>query len=56
MTGSKDFTVAIVGGGMVGMMAAVALSRAGIKIDIYESAVRYPLPAKKKVAMTKYIF
>lgn len=36
----KDFHVAIVGGGMCGLACAVYLSRAGIKVDVFESAVR----------------
>ena len=41
MTYLKDFHVAIVGGGMCGLACAVYLSRAGIKVDLFESAVRY---------------
>lgn len=40
MTYQKDFHVAIVGGGMCGLASAVYLSRAGIKVDVFESAVR----------------
>ncbi|KAH7923897.1 FAD/NAD(P)-binding domain-containing protein [Leucogyrophana mollusca] len=38
---SKDFRVAIIGGGMCGLACAVALSRAGIQVDIYESASKF---------------
>ncbi|KAK0215062.1 salicylate hydroxylase [Armillaria fumosa] len=34
---TKDFTVAIVGGGMCGLACAVALSRSGIHVDIFEA-------------------
>ncbi len=37
---TKDFTVAIVGGGMCGLACAVALSRSGIRVDIFEASVR----------------
>lgn len=39
-TYTKDFKVAIVGGGVVGLTCAVGLRRAGIKVDVFESAVR----------------
>lgn len=34
-----DFRVAIVGGGICGLVAAIGLNKAGIRVDIYESAV-----------------
>lgn len=40
---SKDFTVAIVGGGMCGLVCAYALKRAGIAVEVFEAAVRVPL-------------
>lgn len=39
MLQSKDFKVAIVGGGMCGLACAVGLRRAGIPVDIFESTV-----------------
>ena len=39
---TKDFSVAIVGGGMCGLLTAIGLSRAGIEVDIYEAAVSLP--------------
>lgn len=33
-----DFRVAIVGGGICGLVAAIGLNKAGIKVDIFESA------------------
>ncbi|VDB92174.1 unnamed protein product [Peniophora sp. CBMAI 1063] len=38
---SKDFTVAVIGGGLVGVLCAIALGRAGIKVDIFEAAHKY---------------
>ena len=35
----KDFTVAVVGGGMCGLLTAIGLARAGIEVDIYEATV-----------------
>lgn len=40
MGSTKDFKVAIVGGGVVGLTCAVGLRRVGIKVDVFESAVR----------------
>lgn len=39
MTQQKDFSVAIIGGGIGGLATAIGLLRAGIKVDVYESAV-----------------
>lgn len=36
---SKDFSVAIVGGGIGGLSAAIGLLRAGIRVHIFEAAV-----------------
>ncbi|KAK0501803.1 hypothetical protein EDD18DRAFT_1066460 [Armillaria luteobubalina] len=38
---TKDFTVAIVGGGMCGLACAVALSRSGIHVDIFEAHSKF---------------
>ncbi|KAF8515185.1 FAD/NAD(P)-binding domain-containing protein [Gautieria morchelliformis] len=38
---SKDFNVAIVGGGMGGLALAVVLTRGGIKVDIFEQAPKF---------------
>lgn len=35
----KDFRVAIVGGGVSGLVCAIALQRAGVPVDIFESTV-----------------
>ena len=40
MSAEKDFTVAIVGGGIAGLVCAVGLARAGIEVDVFEAAVR----------------
>ena len=40
MSSQKDFTVAIVGGGIVGLTCAITLARAGIEVDVFEAAVR----------------
>ena len=39
MSSQKDFTVAIVGGGMVGLICAIGLARAGVQVDVFEAAV-----------------
>lgn len=36
---SKDFNVAILGGGMGGLALAVGLIRGGVKVDVFEQAV-----------------
>ncbi|KAE9402941.1 FAD/NAD-P-binding domain-containing protein [Gymnopus androsaceus JB14] len=41
MPQSKDFKVAIVGGGMCGLMCAVGLRRAGIAVEIFESTISF---------------
>jgi len=38
---TKDFTVAIVGGGMCGLACAIALTRSGIKVDVFEAAPKF---------------
>ncbi|RDB28546.1 Salicylate hydroxylase [Hypsizygus marmoreus] len=37
----KDFKVAIVGGGMCGLLCAVGLARAGIQVNVFESATKF---------------
>ncbi|KAH0591171.1 hypothetical protein H2248_001267 [Termitomyces sp. 'cryptogamus'] len=40
MTGSsKDFRVAIVGGGMCGLVCAIGLAKAGVHVETFEQAV-----------------
>lgn len=39
MSSQKDFTVAIVGGGIVGLITAIGLARGGIDVDVFEAAV-----------------
>ncbi|KZV73541.1 FAD/NAD-P-binding domain-containing protein [Peniophora sp. CONT] len=41
MNSQNDFTVAIVGGGLVGVLCAIGLGRAGIKVDVFEAATKY---------------
>ena len=36
---TKDFKVAIVGGGMCGLTLAIVLEKAGIRCDLFEAAV-----------------
>lgn len=36
---SKEFRVAIVGGGICGLVAAIGLNNSGIRVDIFECAV-----------------
>lgn len=38
MSYSKDFTVAICGGGLCGLACAVALSRAGVSVTVFEAS------------------
>ena len=35
----KDFQVTIIGGGIVGLVCAIGLARAGVHVDIFEAAV-----------------
>lgn len=37
----KELSVAIVGGGMGGLAAGVALGRAGVKVDLFEQAPKF---------------
>ena len=37
---SKDFSVAIVGGGLCGLACAIALLKEGVDVHVYEAAVR----------------
>ncbi|VDB92184.1 unnamed protein product [Peniophora sp. CBMAI 1063] len=41
MSSNKDFTVAIVGGGIAGLVCAVGLARAGVEVDVFEAASKY---------------
>ncbi|KAF4573286.1 hypothetical protein EYR36_007797 [Pleurotus pulmonarius] len=38
---SKDFTVAIVGGGMCGLVCAYALAKAGVAVEVFEAAAEF---------------
>ena len=40
MSVQKDFTIAIVGGGIVGILCAIALAREGVDVDVFEAAAR----------------
>lgn len=37
---AKNFEIAIVGGGVCGLAAAVALQKAGLNTEVFEAAVR----------------
>jgi len=37
---SKDFSVSIVGGGIVGLVCAIGLAKSGLHVDLFEAAVR----------------
>ena len=39
MASGKDFTVAIVGGGFVGLTCAIELAKSGVNVDVFEAAV-----------------
>ena len=39
MSSQKDFTVAIIGGGVVGLVCAIGLAKAGIHVEVFEAAV-----------------
>ncbi|PWY99845.1 FAD/NAD(P)-binding domain-containing protein [Testicularia cyperi] len=41
MTNSKDFSVAVVGGGIGGLTLAIGLYEAGVKVTIFESAPQF---------------
>ncbi|VDB92179.1 unnamed protein product [Peniophora sp. CBMAI 1063] len=38
---SKDFTIAIVGGGFVGLVCAIGLAKAGVPVDVFEASSEY---------------
>jgi carotenoid phi-ring synthase / carotenoid chi-ring synthase len=42
---SRKPKVAIIGGGIAGLAAALALHRRGIEFDLYEQAARFPRSA-----------
>ena len=44
----RPLKVAVVGGGMCGLAVAIGLTRGGIDVDIYESAVGSQLSSGKK--------
>lgn len=39
MTGKKDFSVSVVGGGIGGLSLAIGLIKAGLQVDVFEAAV-----------------
>ena len=39
MEPQKDLTVAIIGGGLVGLVCAIGLAGAGVQVEIFEAAV-----------------
>ncbi|KZV73524.1 FAD/NAD-P-binding domain-containing protein [Peniophora sp. CONT] len=41
MNTQKDFSVAIVGGGITGLILAIGLARAGMQVDVFEAASKY---------------
>ena len=41
-TTQKDFKVTVIGGGVCGLACAIALQKAGITVDLFEAAVRFP--------------
>ncbi|VDB92182.1 unnamed protein product [Peniophora sp. CBMAI 1063] len=41
MCSQKDFTIAIVGGGFVGLVCAIELARAGIPVNVFEATSGY---------------
>ena len=43
-SGKKDFKVAVIGGGMNGLLVTIGLQRAGLEVDLYEAAVSHILP------------
>ncbi|KAJ8469579.1 hypothetical protein ONZ45_g16846 [Pleurotus djamor] len=38
---TKDFSVAIVGGGICGLLCAYALSKAGVQVEVFEAAAKF---------------
>ncbi|VDB92178.1 unnamed protein product [Peniophora sp. CBMAI 1063] len=41
MSSNKDFTVAIVGGGFVGLTCAIELAKSGVHVEVFEAASGY---------------
>lgn len=48
----KDLSVAIVGGGMGGLAAGVALGRAGVKVDLFEQAPKFEVSSGSSVLLS----
>ena len=44
----KDFSLAIIGGGICGLTLAIALAKAGIRSDVFEAAVRLFYQIKRR--------
>lgn len=44
--------MAIVGGGVVGLVCAIGLARAGVQVDLFEAAVRISPPFLSAVSLT----
>ena len=44
---SKDFTVAVVGGGVCGLTCAIGLAKYGVPVQVYEAAVRFIATARR---------
>lgn len=52
----KGFKVAIVGGGMIGLVCAVVLAQAGVDVEVYEATVRLIIRhsnSKKAMMLTR---
>ncbi|VDB92175.1 unnamed protein product [Peniophora sp. CBMAI 1063] len=41
MNAQQDFRVVLIGGGIVGLICAIALAQKGVQVDIYEAATKY---------------
>lgn len=49
---TKNFSVSIVGGGVCGLTCAIALTREGVPVDVFESAVSITLFGYQLVLMS----
>lgn len=47
-----SFRVAIIGGGMCGLLLAIALHRSGIDVEVFESAVSHLIHGRRRKTLT----
>lgn len=48
---NTKFSISIVGGGICGLLCAIGLNRAGVKVDVFEAAVSSPISSSFVVCL-----